>query len=231
MNDHSYLIPTPDGAQLPHPLGRHVHHDPRNANWRALVKPPPRAVKPYRAWPSSVVWDQGNSSRCTEEAATGLLRTAPFSSTFTGRSKFYTTDQREAAYLRWQQYDPWAGTPHDGSSTDAPFQGLRAEGEIESWHWLFGEAEVREYVTWYGPVVVGTEWLQQMFYPSLSGYLQVAGQVAGGHAYRLVQYSKTHDAYRMVNSWGRGWGDNGRAWLRSGDLATLLAADGDAVTL
>lgn len=109
---------------------------------------------------------------------------------------------------------------------------LRAAGVIPAWHWLFGEDEVREWVSWYSPVVVGTVWRMGMFYPDpKTGLLTVAGEVAGGHAYRIVQYSDTRDAYRIVNSWGRSWGQGGRAWIKSADLAALLNEDGDAVTL
>lgn len=229
VNDHSYVIPTM--RHLPYGLGRHVHHDPANEQHRALDRPPDRAEHPNQAWRSTVVWDQGNSSRCTAEAATGLLRTQPYASQFTGRAKFDEPAERQAAYLRWQQYDPWHDTPHDGSSVDAPFQGLRAEGEITEWRWLFGEGEVREWVTWYSPVVVGTIWRWDMFTPDADGFVIPTGDIAGGHAYRLVQYSDERDAYRIVNSWGRGWGDNGRAWIRAEHLDQLLRADGDAATL
>jgi hypothetical protein len=223
------LIPV--APDLPHPLGRAgVNHDPRNRDYRALVKPPPRAVNPYKSWATREVFDQGNSPRCTCEAAIGLMRTSPNASHFTGRRDYDDPGERQAAYLSWQQYDPWP-KPHDGSSTDAPFQGLRAAGEITGWRWLFGETEAREYVTWYGPIVVGTVWLDGMFYPDGNGFLPVTGGVAGGHAYRIVQYNPRLDAYRVVNSWGRGWGQSGRAWIGAADLAALLDQEGDAVTL
>lgn len=227
----AYLIPTlPD---LPFPLGRAgVNHDPRNRDFRALVRPGPRAVRPNLPWLTLVVLDQGSAPRCTTEAAIGLLETNPNRPQYTpDRPRFDEPAERQAAYLQWQRFDPWAGSPHDGSSTDAPFKGLREASVISGWRWLFGEPQVREFVTWYGPVAVGTVWLGDMFYPDGHGYLACTGPVAGGHAYRLVQYSRVRDAYRIVNSWGRGWGQNGRAWIRAADMAGLLSADGEAVTV
>lgn len=231
MNDHVEMIPVRPGN--PRPLGRHVGHDLRNglAQYRALVQPPQRAVRPFKSWVSRALFDQGTTSRCTCEAGVGLLRTSPHASRFTGRSKWDEPAERQAAYLDWQRFDPWWPQPHDGSTTDAPFRGLREAGEIVAWKWLFGEAEVREYLTWYGPVVVGTLWLDEMFYPGANSWLTLTGEVAGGHAYRIVQYSRTRDAYRIVNSWGYGWGAAGRAWLKSADLDWLLRQDGEAVTI
>lgn len=230
MNDHSYVIPElPD---LPYRLGRHVHHDIRNGAHRALaVRPSKRNLVPYRSFATMTVFDQGDTSRCTTEAFVGMLRTMPFAPTFTQRPDYDTGDQRQALYLASQTVDPWPGEDYDGTSTDAPAKILKDRGVIGSYKWLFGEDEVREWVTWFSPVVIGIQWQMQMFYPDDRGYLDVAGEVVGGHAIRLVQYSKLHEAYRVVNSWGRSWGQNGRAWLRAPDLATLLAADGDALTV
>lgn len=232
MNEHVEVIPTK--PNLPYPLGRYgVNHDRRNADHLALVAPPPRSATPYRSWATSVVFDQGDTSRCTCEAAVGLLRTAPFNAKFTEKLAYDEPAERQALYLEAQQNDPWPGPPpaYDGSSTDAPFKVMRARGSITSWKWLMGEAQTREYLTWYGPLVVGVLWYDGMFYPDGQGFLNPTGDVAGGHAFRLVQYSKARDAYRVVNSWGRSWGQAGRAWLRSSVLADLLAQDGDSVTI
>jgi hypothetical protein len=227
----SIVIPEEDN--LPHPLGlAGFGHDPRNFDFRALVRPGPRTTLPNHPWYTSLVLDQGSEPRCTTEAAVGLLETNPNRLQYTpDRFRFDEPAERQAAYLAWQRFDPWATVQHDGSTIDAPFRGLRELGVISGWRFLFGEAEVREYVTWYGPVAVGTVWRYDMFYPHPDGSLPVTGPVAGGHAYRLVQYSKARHAYRVVNSWGKGWGQNGRAWIRDVDLAALLSADGEAVTV
>lgn len=226
----THMIPI--APNLPHPLGRHVHHDPRNLNFRALVKPPLKAAKPNQAWVTATVFDQGESPRCTCEAAVGLLTTNPYRPGFTERPLYDSPNERQALYLTAQDNDPWPGHDYDGTSTDAPFKVLKARGSISVWSWLFGEAELRKWVTWYGPAVVGTNWLMGMFNPDpKTGFLTCEGDLAGGHAYRLVQYSATRDAYRIVNSWGKAWGQAGRAWIRSTDLAHLLADQGDAVTV
>jgi hypothetical protein len=42
-----------------------------------------------------------------------------------------------------------------------------------------------------------------------------------------VWYDVKRDAFRMINSWGREWGDKGGAWMRPSLLAALLRADGE----
>lgn len=224
---------TIDPKELPHPLGRLLHHDPRNKDFRALVKPPPRSPTAKNlGWFSNIVFDQGDTPRCTTEAAVGLLHTNPYRPQHVPDQKLLDEPaERQAFYLASQDFDPYPGHDYDGTSTDAPFKLLRNRGLISAWRWLFGEDEVREYLRWYGPVVVGTVWLMDMFNPTKKGFLNVTGEEAGGHAYRIIQYSPTRNAYRMINSWGQSWGQDGRAWIAAVDLAALLSNNGEAVTI
>lgn len=225
------IIPT--HPLIPRPLGRlGAHHDPRNRAFRALVTPPPRSGREFPQWWSSVVYDQGNESSCTAQAAVGLLNTSPHMiAARADRPSYDEPAERHELYRAAQTVDPWPGENYEGSSTDAPFRILRDRGVISSWRWLFGEAEVREWVRWFGPCAVGTEWLWQMFAPGADGFLDVSGDMAGGHAYRIAYYSPRRDAYRVVNSWGRGWGQNGRGWIAATDLRGLLARNGEAVVI
>lgn len=224
------LIPT--DPSNPYPLGRAgVSHDERNAQFRALVAPPARASKPGQSWYTRDVYNQGQSPQCAAEAAVGVLRTAPFRTNFTEHTMFDDTEERRQLYKRAQAVDPWQGDAYEGTSTDAPMKVLRAEGVITSYRWLFGEADLWEWVQWFGPAVVGTIWTRDMFTPDPNGYLNPTGPDAGGHAWRVVQAHAQRQAYRMVNSWGRGWSESGRAWVRRADMAALLARDGEAVTI
>ena len=84
---------------------------------------------------------------------------------------------------------------------------------------------------WYGPAVIGTNWHRDMFTPDDRGYITPTGSLAGGHAYRVVQAHPYRNAYRIVNSWGRQWGQAGRAWIHRDHVAYLLAARGEAATI
>lgn len=217
---------------MTYPLGRLLHHDPQNKQHRALVMPPPRSALPNVSWYTRDVYDQGQTSSCTAQAAVGLLRTNPFRRNLTEWSTLDTQDERQSLYREAQKNDPWDGENYEGTSTDAPFKVLRERGAITGWRWLFGEEEMREFVTWYGPVSVGTTWTSGMFEPNpLTGYITPTGMSAGGHAYRIINYNAKREAYRLVNSWGRGWGQYGRAWIKRQDMAALLEDQGEVVTI
>lgn len=232
-NDYDHVIDKiPTNPDNPYPLGRSIiNHDPRNYDFRALVQPPPKSHRPGRSWYTRDVYDQGRESSCAAQAAVGICRTSPLRTGFSDWPAYDEPAERNDLYRAAQQVDPWPGASYEGTSTDAPFRVLRDRGHIAAWHWLFGETELWDYVTWYGPAVVGTLWLDAMFSPDAKGYIHPEGGLAGGHAYRVTQAHPTRHAYRIVNSWGRGWGQNGRAWMTRADMASLLERKGEAVTV
>ncbi len=87
-----------------------------------------------------------------------------------------------------------------------------------------------------GPVVVGTDWLEDMFTPDNDYFIHPGGNVAGGHCYLLrgvtlggkVNGHGPYDYLTMRNSWGTGWGHNSDAHILVTDMADLLKADGEA---
>ena len=62
--------------------------------------------------------------------------------------------------------------------------------------------------------------------PDKDGYLHATGGEEGGHDWLIIGASKTRNAYRMQNSWGTGWGENGRAWIKREDYKQLLEGMG-----
>lgn len=228
-----YILPT---RRVPrYPLGRRgPNHDPANRLFRALVEPPPRRARPYKSWVRlrRDVYDQGTESSCTAQAAVGVIRTS--NNNRKGFDQFASYDdpgERFALYRAAQTVDPWPGDDYDGTSTDAPFRVLRDRGAISSWRWLFGEDELCEWVRWYGPAAIGIEWYNAMFDPDDRGFITPTGGFAGGHAISVVGYDYDDESYELVNSWGLGWGRSGRCRLTKANMVSLLAADGEAVTI
>lgn len=105
---------------------------------------------------------------------------------------------------------------------------LLAAGLIASYVWAFDEPTVKRWMLErHGGVVIGVNWYTGMFRPDASGYLSISGTLEGGHCVWLRGYNRPRDAYRVQNSWGSGWGQNGQAWLRAADFSRLLVEDGE----
>jgi hypothetical protein len=77
------------------------------------------------------------------------------------------------------------------------------------------------------PVIVGTQWHQDMFHPGPDGRVSVTGKVAGGHEYCLDELDVENQRVWIQNSWGDAWGKEGRAYLTWDDMRTLLKNQGD----
>jgi len=223
----------PQDPDTPYPLGRSVvWHDPRNRAFAALPEVE-QLTRLSRFYFTLDVYDQIGPS-CTANAGVGVCRTGPNLARFRTHREYapYDTEwERHELYIRAQGEDPWPGPPppYDGSSTDAPYKVLRNEGAIAGWETIFGVEELRVYVLTKGPASVGTKWGYDDFYPEQhDGYIIGEGSSAGGHAYRVVGFSHTRYAFRIVNTWGRDWGESGRAWMRYDVMGERLDDDGES---
>ena len=63
------------------------------------------------------------------------------------------------------------------------------------------------------PIVIGMEVYDN--FDSYSGgvYSRVEGSLRGGHAVTVVGYDDSRGAFKIINSWGKSWGENGFAWI------------------
>jgi len=201
-------------------MGRLPAVDPRDRAFpMALFTTAAVELPRYRYWRAGAVLDQGQMPWCVAYAWSQWLRSAPIMS---------RPSQTEAEIYRAAQLvDEWPGQDYDGTSVRAGAKVLQAAGHIRSYLWAMDELTIRRQVLAFTPVVVGFSWHVNMFEPE-DGFLSLGGGIAGGHAFLLIGYSTARRAYRVLNSWGREWGEEGRAWLRDEDVATLLADDGEA---
>lgn len=86
---------------------------------------------------------------------------------------------------------------------------------------------ILEHLRLKGPVVIGSDWTDDMFSPDENGYVQPTGPVVGGHCYLL--YGIEGNTLVFKNSWGDSWGDNGSFRMHISDFQPLLDAYGEAV--
>lgn len=210
-------------------LGRLVQRDKRNANYPLPKMKVPAGVR-YRYWNSGGIYDQGSTPQCVGYAGYGWLRGGPVVNVPT----FNPTD----LYNWAQERDEWSGTDYDGTSTLGLMKALKDKGYIDQYQWAWDVETLVNWVLTTGPVVVGTNWYMDMFMPiEANDFLEIGGPNVGGHEWRIIGVNKdkrcpdgTRGALRMANSWGYGWGDQGRAWISYGTMQRLLDEDGEAVT-
>jgi hypothetical protein len=209
-------------------LGRLRQHDQRNADFPL---PKIAASRTSRYWSVGTVLDQGSTPQCVGYAGWGWLRGGP---TVNKAMPFTPED----LYHWAQDRDEWPGADYDGTSTLGLMKALKDKGYITEYRWAFDAMTLVNWVLEKGPVLVGTDWFMDMFTPDRFGYLEPTGDNAGGHEWRIIGANLERKdplgrwkpgAVRMVNSWGRGWGDYGKAWMAIEVLDGLIT-NGEAVT-
>lgn len=214
-------------------LGRRYAPDARDRahRMRALVRA--ERVRESRHWYVGPVLDQGDTPQCVGYACRQLLASSPL--TERGWQRVLRPGERlptaAQIYHGAQQNDEWDGQDYDGTSARGALKWLARRGLIDAYVWGFSLEEVLAFVLRRGPVLVGTEWFTGMDEPDERGYLRPTGTPRGGHEWLVCGVSHERRAVRMVNSWGEGWGERGRAWVAFDDLEYLVfGLDGDAVS-
>lgn len=224
-------------------LGRNVNHDPRSKQYpvRAPRRTMLKSVRHVRHVP---VFDQGDLGSCTGNAALGCLGTGVF---------YATMDDAEVARWPWDQQgavgvyseatriDPFAGQypPTDtGSDGLSVAKVCKRAGLIAGYEHAFGLIEAVSALQ-RRPFITGTLWLSDMHEPDADGVVHPLGRVEGGHEYVGDEYVDVGNPFgpraRMAsapmigftNSWGTGWGTEGRFYMSAQEYGTLLAEQGD----
>lgn len=215
-------------------LGRHVRHDSRSKNFAVEAKPL-NELKSVRHTRRIPILDQGQIGSCTGNAATGCIGTDPFFTAPLVRAVLSETDATLDEQYALQVYskatliDTTAGSyPPDDTGSDglSVAKVLKGSGLIEGYRHAFSlEASLTALSE--RPVIIGTEWLGDMFKPLPDGRLVPVGSVEGGHEYVLDELDVENKRVWMDNSWTPDWGIQGRAYLTWDDLGKLLDAQGD----
>jgi C1A family cysteine protease len=182
-------------------------------------------------WFSPGVLDQGATSQCVAYSGLKWLTSHPL----VNKPAFVPV----WLYKEAQKVDEWPGEDYDGTSVRALFKVLKREGYVSEYRWAFDLETVVNHVLTTGPLVMGTAWDAELSNPDASNYIEPGARIENsqeGHAWliiganrkRLNPNSTERGAVRMINSWGAGWGDKGRAWMSFKSLAQLIEIDGEA---
>ena len=66
-----------------------------------------------------------------------------------------------------------------------------------------------------------------MFFPSKSGLIKLGGRLSGGHAYVINGVDTKTKLFRIKNSWGINWGQQGHAFISFTDMTRLIKERGE----
>jgi hypothetical protein len=209
------------------PLGRKVQHDVRSFKFAAPALQPVR-TKLWRRY--GAILDQGDLGSCTGNAAAHAANSLPLHTT---GGKILLESDAVSLYKRATELDNVEGTypPDDtGSSGLAVAKAGVEKGIWTRYEWAFGFDHALSSLM-EGPLLIGTNWYYDMFYPNVNGFVTPTGENVGGHEYLLTGVSVVGKYVTCTNSWSNLWGLNGRFRIRFADFQRLLSEDGDAILL
>ena len=197
---------------------------------------PPAPPSPQPEPPADIVWtktqptlDQGNYGTCTGNGAAQYGNTEPVLDAYTekdARAIYY-----EITVLDGDPDDPdKPGGGQAGGTIRSAAQALQNRKRIANYAFAKSTDEMIAWLRAKGPMIVGTNWTDDMFDPDAQGVIRPTGQVAGGHCYVLVGVNAAGDEFTFLNSWGSSWGINGGYFkMAVADFAELFAQDGEVV--
>src|SRR3990172_5922594 len=214
-------------------LGRRHAPDPRdNAFMIREFAAPVKAAVPVRQtryWNASGWWgDQNGFQSCVGFAWTAWVEDGPITHKPKG-AKTPPLYDPAFLYAEAQKVDEWEGAEpaYFGTSVRAGAKVLKTLGLISEYRWTWDVNDVIDALLYIGPVVVWTNFYESMLTPDENGLWGIAGPVIGGHAYVLNGISQPKNLIRIKNSWSRGWGKNGFAYIMPHDLQRLLNEQGE----
>ena len=164
--------------------------------------------------------DQENSNHCVGYSMAHFGINLP---TFTPYSK---QEAREMYYkCKVVDGDPGA---ENGTTIRSAAKVLQDMGAIENYAFARSIDSIRWWLLNRGPLIVGTIWSEGMMVPNEDGILDITGFVLGGHAYLVNELTKD-GLFGIKNSWGPGWGENGKAYITIEDFKRLFHYGGESL--
>lgn len=212
-------------------LGRHVLHDSRSK--RFAVQPRRGGWKTVRHVRHVPVWDQGDLGSCTGNAALGALGTGRLYEAAKGYNVPFTEETAVGVYSAATKIDPYEGTY---LPTDTGSDGLSVAKVLHKNGWISGHRHALSLDAALtglqdDAVITGTVWPEGFDEPDADGLVKYEGQERGGHEYVVDEMDVENRLVWFTNSWGLGYGKNGRACMTWETWGKLLANHGDVTVL
>jgi hypothetical protein len=203
-------------------LGRHVVHDPRSRDYVAKQASQVVSVK-HQA--HGLPLNQGQIGSCTANALCGALDSDP---DFTGGTPL-TEDNAVAVYELETKLEGQPYPPNDpGGSGLMVCKAAKQMGLISSYSHAFGIDQALQALV-LRPVITGINWYSSFDTPDANGLVQIAADatVRGGHEIVADEIDADNKLVWFWNSWGDGWGVQGRFCMSFDTWDQLLQERGD----
>lgn len=172
-----------------------------------------------KTWDASFQLDQGNTGHCVGFGYAGWGNTLPVDDN-------YQNSDGHAIYYEAKVIEGDPGGENGAYMRDG-VKAMQARKRLSTYAFAETMTDILEHLRGKGPVVIGTNWTNDMFEPDANGYVKPTGGVAGGHCYLLYGVESTSLIFK--NSWGADWGLAGSFKMQTADFQTLLDAWGEAV--
>lgn len=192
-----------------------------NAFAQAVGDIPPTPIPVTdKTWESKIQLDQGNTGHCVGFGCAAWGIADPVEDT-------YSDDDGHAIYYEAKVIE---GDPkgEDGAYTRDGAKAMVARKRMSVYAFIDTQADILNWIRTQGPIIVGTDWTDDMFYPDNQGYVVPSGNVAGGHCYLLIGVEG--DSLVFKNSWGKSFGLDGYFKMKTSDFMDLMANQGEAIT-
>lgn len=206
-------------------LGRRRQDDPRSLDFpiMALLQREAYRIPRSKIWECKTVLDQGNEGSCVGHGFAHELISRPYP------QRRVKGPDAVKIYKAAQDIDEWPGNNYSGTSVLA---GAKATmqlypGVMESYRWANTIQDIVATLGYYGPIVIGVNWYTGCYSADSEGLIHVSGSIAGGHCVLLNGVDVAKNRFLLTNSWGEGWGTQGKAWITFEDIDRLLHEGGD----
>jgi hypothetical protein len=176
------------------------------------------------SWSDPVVLDQGQTPHCVGYGCAGFVACAEADSP----ADITVTDALgDAIYAAAKIIDGEPGQ-QNGSSVRSGAKALKEFKYIDAY--AFGTfAQGQAWVRAHGPVVVGTDWTEDMFDPDTNDEVHATGDVVGGHCWLWRGVDEEYGDSEGRNSWGTSWANAGDFYISDADFKLILANGGEVL--
>lgn len=187
--------------------------DPRNSDYPLTIGADIPPVT--RVWDCPMRLDQGREGACVGYASAHF---------YGSEARIQPINNRlaRAHYKGAQKHDEWPGESYEGTSVNGLMAYLKSKGLVGTYRWIFDLKTLKRTLSYCGPVIVGSEWREECFYPDSLGFIDFDGPARGGHATCWRGINVEEGYFLIQQSWGPSHGVNGIVKMRFEDAAELL---------